>query len=239
MVEQPLDLIEQLTDQDLGNSELLPPAQPPEAVQLAFSFDLQPQAPDRRLSFANRLKTEGLTCYWEIYERLLYHPPEWETKFWTDHPNRKREWPRKALYMAWACAPDTARQPRTLEEFAAQLGISRVAIWHWRTKNPEMVETINDLALAPLEAAVKNVDYVTIFKAQQMDRTVADANLFYSRREQARRERQPAADPLTSQLVQVIFNNLDISKLSEDKLERLASGENPIAVLIDPGQSAA
>src|SRR5262245_23563894 len=115
---------------NLENSEeSKPQAQPLAAqdampVQLAFGFDLAPQEEGHRTPLSQRLEQSGLSCYWDVYQALLDTPPEWEIKFWKGHPARKREWPRKALYIAWAAAPSSARQPRTQNEFAEAVGIT-------------------------------------------------------------------------------------------------------------------
>ena len=207
-------------------------ADAPRQLTLAFGIEVEPQQPESRRRWFDRLRFQGLNCYWEIYESLLATPPAWETRFWADHPNRKSEWYKKALYIAWAAAPDSARQPRKLEDFAAGIGISRQTIWNWRRGNPELDEAVRELAVMPLELAVRDVDYICLTRARDPDATIQDIRLFYDRYNQVQ-QRRGSNDPQVNQLLQVIFNNLDFSKLSEETIERLADGENPIAALAD------
>jgi transcriptional regulator with XRE-family HTH domain len=224
-------------DPELGNSEDTgtPPATPTpesaEPVQLAFSFALAPQPEGGKTPWLKRIEQAGLSCYWEIYQNLLDNPPDWETRFWPDHPNRKREWQKKALYIAWAAAPAGARQPRTQAEFAEAIGVSTQAIWKWKNNNPEMAGLINELALFPLESAIRDVDFVTLKQATALDSPVPARKLFYERYEAIRAARQPLPAQQVNQLLQVIFNNLDWDSLPQEAIERIAAGENPVAVL--------
>lgn len=214
-----------------GNSEDTPT--PAEPVQLAFSFALSPQPEGGKTPWLKRIQQSGLSCYWEIYQNLLDNPPDWETKFWLDHPARKREWPKKALYIAWSAAPASARQPRTQNEFAEAIGVSTQAIWKWKNNNPEMTELINELALFPLESAIRDVDFVTLKQATAPDSPVPARKLFYERYEAIRAARQPIAPQQINQLLQVIFNRLDWDALPPDVVDRLADGkEDPVAVLM-------
>lgn len=214
-----------------GNSEPSPLPAEPSPVQLAFGFDLAPQPDNQKTPFLKRIQQNGLSCYWEIYQNLLDSPPEWELKYWLDHPNRKREWPKKALFIAWSCAPARARQPRSQKEFAEAIGVSSQAICGWKTKNPEMNDLINELALFPLETAIKDVDFVTLTQATAPDSPVPARKLFYDRYEQMRAARLPMAPQQMAQLFQVVINNLDWDKLSAEQTERIAAGEHPLVVL--------
>jgi transcriptional regulator with XRE-family HTH domain len=228
--EDPKQNPENGTPNNPGNSESS--TAPPQPVQLAFSFALSPQPEGGKVPWLKRLQQAGLSCYWEIYQNLLDSPPDWETRFWTDHPNRKREWPKKALYIAWAAAPSSARQPRTQNEFAEAIGVSTQAVWKWKNNNPEMTELINELALFPLEAAIRDVDYVTLTQATAPDSPVPARKLFYDRYEQARLSRLPMNPQQMVQLFQTVINNINWEQLTPEQTERIAAGEHPLAVLV-------
>ena len=65
---------------------------------------------------------------------------------------RDKGWPwRQAAYIAWASTPSDARNPKTQQELALQLGLtSDRAISTWRKRNPAILETIAFLQTAPL-----------------------------------------------------------------------------------------
>jgi transcriptional regulator with XRE-family HTH domain len=214
-----------------GNSEASPtPESAP--VQLAFSFALTPQPDGGKTPWLKRVQQAGLSCYWEIYQNLLDSPPDWETKFWLDHPARKREWPKKALYIAWAAAPSNARQPRTQNEFAEAIGVSTQAIWKWKNNNPEMTELINELALFPLEAAIRDVDFVTLKQATALDSPVPARKLFYDRYEAMRAARLPVNPAQLVQVYQKVINNINWDQLTDEQTGRIIAGEDPFLVVV-------
>lgn len=217
------------TQAESGNE---PPTSDATPTQLAFSFALTPQTDNQKTPWLKRIQQNGLSCYWEIYQNLLDNPPDWETRFWRDHPARKREWPKKALFIAWACAPAGARQPRTQNEFAEAIGVSTQAVWKWKNNNPEMTELINELSLFPLEAAIRDVDYVTLMQATAPDSPVPARKLFYDRYEAMRAARSPVNPQQANQLVQVILSNLNWETLPQEAIDRITAGENPLAVLV-------
>lgn len=218
-----------------GNSESSPLPAAAAPVQLAFGFDLAPQEEGHKIPWAKRLKTEGLSYYPELYQDLLVNPPGWETQFWLDHPNRKREWPKKAVYIAWACAPAKKRKPRTQKEVAEMLGITPAAICLWKSKNPEMVELIQERTLGRLEEAVAGIDDVTIEQAEAPDSPPAARKLFYDRYEQARAARLPMNPQQIIQIYQNVIKNINWDSLTPEQTERIVAGEDPFMVVLASG----
>lgn len=207
-----------------------------EPVQLAFSFALTPQPDGQKTPWLKRVRLEGLSDYLDILEGLLANPPRWETKYWEQNKNRKREWAKKAHYIAWACSPALSRQPRTQKELAERLGVTTQAIWKWKTENPEMIELIQELTLKPLEAALADVYRVTIDQARDPNSSTQARKLYFEALAEARAARQPIAPQQVNQLLQVIFSNLNWDSLPQEAVERIAAGENPLAVLVSGTQ---
>ena len=55
---------------------------------------------------------------------------------------RRWDW-RKALYIAWSSVPKSKREPKTLEQFVALLGLSSSGtIRNWRAHDPGIAERI-------------------------------------------------------------------------------------------------
>jgi transcriptional regulator with XRE-family HTH domain len=151
--------------------------------QLAFGFDLEPEDPKRKRQKARRkrLIDLGVTGFQDVYTVLLENPPAWESRFWPDHPARRRNWWRKAAFIAWSAAPRDSRRPTTLGDLADLLGVSRKTIWGWRQANPEIDQAISRARIDALLAHLSDVDMVTIFQATDPEGTVAARRLYYDR----------------------------------------------------------
>lgn len=205
------------------------PTQAP--VQLAFGFDLAPQPEGHKIPWSKRIRVDGLSDYLNILDDLIANPPGWETQFWLDHPARKREWVKKAHYIAWACSPAYSRQPRTQKEVAAMLGVTPVAICLWKSKNPEMIKLIQERTLEPLEQALADVYRVTIDQAIDPNGSVQARKLYFEALSDARNARLPMNPAQMVQLVQTFVSNINWNNLTSEQMDRIAAGEHPLLVL--------
>lgn len=149
-------------------------------LQLTFGFDLRPKTAPRE-PLRLRLDELGVSGYQDLYQQLLNNAPDWETKFWSQHPQRKRNWWRKAAFIAWSCAPRSERLPQTLEDLADKLGVNRTTVYGWRRESPEIDETIARLQFAVLNTYLADVDWVTIQQAINPDSSTAQREMFYRR----------------------------------------------------------
>ena len=154
----------------------------PHQGQLDFGLKIRPGRGPKQ----PRLVELGVTGFQDMYQALLDNPPRWETRFWQDHPNRKRGWWKKAAFIAWLAAPRQSRQPATMTELANLLSVSRETLWSWKNKNPEIDNMISRLRYDVLSAHLSDVDSVTIRQATSVDGTVAARELFYRRVADAR-----------------------------------------------------
>lgn len=53
---------------------------------------------------------------------------------------------RQVAFAVWAAMPETARQPRTVEEFCEVIGVTRQTVWRWE-KDPRVIEAIRFVVL--------------------------------------------------------------------------------------------
>lgn len=135
----------------------------------------------------------------------------------------KWDW-RKAAYIAWASSPVLDRWPESQETLAVQvLGLrSDRTIRKWREKDPTIDERVAKMQIEPLLKHRRDVIDALVHVASMPD---------------------PKAHPDRRMLLEIIGvykpkaanTNLDIdlSALSDDQLERIAAGEEPVHVLAD------
>jgi hypothetical protein len=93
----------------------------------------------------------------------------------------KRRWDwRKALYIAWSCVPKSKREPKTLEQFVALLGLSSSGtIRNWRAHDPGIAERVAALPKMLLLEHVANVYDALVTVATMNDpRAFNDRRLF-------------------------------------------------------------
>ena len=90
---------------------------------------------------------------------------------------RRWDW-RKALYIAWSSVPKSKREPKTLEQFVALLGLSSSGtIRNWRAHDPGIAERI---AALPKTLLMDHV--VDVYDALVTVATMHDPRAFNDRR---------------------------------------------------------
>ena len=91
----------------------------------------------------------------------------------------KWDW-RKHAYVAWACIPKNLRYPKTINEFAALVGLTNAStIRKWRAKDPEIPERIASLPRLMLNQHVSNVLHaLTTVAADPVPQSHQDRKLF-------------------------------------------------------------
>lgn len=122
---------------DLGQGEI---------QQLALGLELPEVELDGVSPEIARQRSEAAR---QALELVAKDAPAWLDDYYM---LRDKGWPwRQAAYIAWASTPTEARQPKTQQELARQLGLtSDRAISTWRRRNPAILETIAFLQTAPL-----------------------------------------------------------------------------------------
>jgi len=91
----------------------------------------------------------------------------------------KWDW-RKHAYVAWACIPKNMRYPKTINGFAALVGLtSSSTIRKWRSKDPEIPERIASLPRLMLNQHVSDVLHaLTTVAADPVPQSHQDRKLF-------------------------------------------------------------
>lgn len=151
---------------------------------------------------------------------------------------RKSGWPfEEAVIICWAATEREMRLYKTQDDLSKGVlgGLSRQMIGK-RLRRPAVkaeIEKVKTDAWAPhmhrivnevIPAAVA-VAAVPDPKHHQDRKMVLEATGLVGK----------GADSQTVQIINAIFDKIDMSKLSEEQLERLERGENPLLVLADPG----
>ena len=141
-------------------------------------FTAPVEAPGQPESRAGKARLDALLAgaevkaeWQELYEDLLHERVDVVDAQGRPTGRTKPRWDwRKALYIAWSCAPRDKRWPRFERELASLLGLSNTStIRHWREKDPEIDERIRSLPAAMLLDHVADVMAALVEVAKQPD----------------------------------------------------------------------
>lgn len=127
----------------------LPELELGEMRQLALGLDLPEVELDGVTPEVARQRSEAARQALEMLGGQGSATPAWLEDYYM---LRDKGWPwRQAAYIAWASTPTDARNPKTQQDLAFQLGLtSDRAISTWRRRNPAILETIAFLQSAVL-----------------------------------------------------------------------------------------
>ncbi len=179
----------------------------------------------RKISEAARLTMEakaGTTGGFAVGEQRT---PNW----WQDYLTlRGQGWPwRVATYIAWASAPKTDRNPRTMEDLAKQaLGLSSPrAIYTWRRKYPTIDTVVAMMQTQPLWEHRRDVLEALAEMAKQKDyKAFNDRKLYlemtglYTPKSEIEWKDQRTRDlsELTEEELDQLIGEADTAKRAED-----------------------
>jgi hypothetical protein len=131
-------------------------------------FTAPPAAPGQDLS---RERKAAL----DVWLRTLPQPPDWQVLYddllaeRTDKGRPRWDW-RKALFIAWSCAPSSKRYPKKLAGLADMMGLTDTAtIRHWRQKDPEIDRRIRELPAQLVANHVTDILDAALFSALRLD----------------------------------------------------------------------
>lgn len=131
---------------------------------------------------------------------------------------------KKAAFIAWQAAPKATRRPRTMRELATELGYKTEQVFYRWKKEAWFAEIDPDkLRRAKLANFLADVDERTVTAAMVETGApgVAARKLYYE-----------LAGVLNPARLDIANLMIDYSKLTDDELQRIAAGEDPLKVLL-------
>lgn len=141
-----------------------PPAAPGQDVSRLKKREL-----DQHLA-GLQVRDEAPPTWMELYDALLDERDEEGKRRW--------DW-RRALYIAWHCAPKDQRDPKTVGGLARRLGVATSTMREWRYKDPEIERRISELPRLLLMEHVASVYQALATLAATPDpKTFQDRRLF-------------------------------------------------------------
>lgn len=149
---------------------------------------------------------------------------------------RKRLSPRQAWFVAWFGADERVREPKTLAAVAERLNVSRQVLYKWQAADWFNLTGVQAWERQFITSHIPNLYRKLIDNALNGDGAASNQaiKLALDIRDKQTGQAQPGG---ATAAVQVNINNIDVTKLNDEQLERIASGEDPVIVLATSGQN--
>lgn len=183
--------------------------------QLPLGLDIDEVEPDAVSPDEARLRSENARLQLE----KTGTSNEWFARY---QELRSAGWSwRVACYIAWASCPKRQREPKSQELLATEvLGLtSDRQIWKWRTKNPQIDETVAILQAAPLFEHRADILRALIDSATDPD---------YKHHQDRKIALEMMGDYVPRVQVEDERRRIDdLDQLTEDELRKLASHGKP------------